>query len=154
MSVTYTTAHGNAGSFTHWVRPGIEPTISWFLVEFVNHRPTMETLDLLFLRNVFLRVPAVVQWDQRHLGSAGMWVWSLTWHSGLRMWYGYRCGLGHNYNSDLILGLGIRLRGDKKRKKKVFLFFLFLHNLLNLSLISKLILFIIVYWRVTLICKQ
>ena len=25
MSATYTTAHGNAWSLTHWVRPGIEP---------------------------------------------------------------------------------------------------------------------------------
>jgi len=30
-SATYTTAHGNAGSLTHWARPGIEPTTSWFL---------------------------------------------------------------------------------------------------------------------------
>ena len=29
-SVTYTTAHGNTGSLTHWARPGIEPT-SWVL---------------------------------------------------------------------------------------------------------------------------
>ena len=29
MSVTYTTAQGNAGSVTHWVRPGIEPATSW-----------------------------------------------------------------------------------------------------------------------------
>jgi len=31
-SATYTTAHGNAGSLTHWARPGIAPTISRFLV--------------------------------------------------------------------------------------------------------------------------
>ena len=31
-SVTYTTAHGNAGSLTHWVRPGFEPESSWILV--------------------------------------------------------------------------------------------------------------------------
>ena len=30
-SATYTTAHGNAGSLTHWGRPGIEPTTSWLL---------------------------------------------------------------------------------------------------------------------------
>ena len=34
MPVTYTTTHGNAGSSTHWARPGIEPTTSWFLVGF------------------------------------------------------------------------------------------------------------------------
>ena len=31
---TYTTAHGNAGSLTHWVRPGIRPSSSWMLVRF------------------------------------------------------------------------------------------------------------------------
>ena len=28
-SVSYTTAHGSAGSLTHWARPGVEPTSSW-----------------------------------------------------------------------------------------------------------------------------
>ena len=31
-SATYTTAHGNTTSLTHWVRPGIEPVSSWILV--------------------------------------------------------------------------------------------------------------------------
>ena len=35
-SVTYTTAHSNAGYLTHWARPGIKPTYSWILVKFVN----------------------------------------------------------------------------------------------------------------------
>ena len=42
-SATYTTAHGNARSLTHWARPGIKPTISWFLVGFVNHWAMMGT---------------------------------------------------------------------------------------------------------------
>ena len=42
-SATYTTAHGNAGSLTHWVRAGTEPATSWFLVGFVNHWATMGT---------------------------------------------------------------------------------------------------------------
>ena len=36
-SATYTTAHGNARSLTHWVRPGMEPATSWFLVGVINH---------------------------------------------------------------------------------------------------------------------
>ena len=36
VSVIYTTAHGNLGSLTHWVRPGIKPTSSWMLVRFIN----------------------------------------------------------------------------------------------------------------------
>ena len=43
-SVTYTTAHGNAGSLIHWARPGIEPaSSSWMLVRFVNHWATTGT---------------------------------------------------------------------------------------------------------------
>ena len=34
------TAHGNAGSLTHWARPGIEPATSWFLAGFVNYWAT------------------------------------------------------------------------------------------------------------------
>ena len=33
---TYTTAHGNAGSLTHWERPGIKPASLWMLGSFVN----------------------------------------------------------------------------------------------------------------------
>ena len=42
-SLTYTTAHGNARSLTRWVRPGIKPATSLFLVGFVNHWATTET---------------------------------------------------------------------------------------------------------------
>ena len=41
-SATYTTAHINAESLTHWARPGMEPGPSWFLVGFVNHCTTRE----------------------------------------------------------------------------------------------------------------
>ena len=41
-SVTYTAAQGNAGSLTHWARPGIEHTTSWFLVGFVSAVPRQE----------------------------------------------------------------------------------------------------------------
>ena len=42
LPVTYTTAHSNARSLTSWVRPGIEPTTSWFLVWFVSTAPWWE----------------------------------------------------------------------------------------------------------------
>ena len=41
-SVTYTTAQGNAGSLTHWVRAGIEPASSWILVGFITTEPRWE----------------------------------------------------------------------------------------------------------------
>ena len=45
-SATYATAHGNAGSLTHWARPGTEPATSWFLVTFINHCATMGTPNM------------------------------------------------------------------------------------------------------------
>ena len=45
-SVTYTSAHGNAGSLIHWVRPGMEPTSSWILVMFVTTEPQWEVLGI------------------------------------------------------------------------------------------------------------
>ena len=41
-SATYTTAHSNARSLTHWATPGIEPEASWFLVRFVSAVPWWE----------------------------------------------------------------------------------------------------------------
>ena len=55
-SSNYTTAHGNTGSLTHWARPGIKPTTSWFLVRFVNHWATMGTPFLCFLYYYFFNV--------------------------------------------------------------------------------------------------
>ena len=34
-SATYTTAHSNARSLTHWARPGIKPSSSWMPVRFI-----------------------------------------------------------------------------------------------------------------------
>ena len=42
-SATYTTAHGNAWSLTHWARPGIKPMFSWILVGMVTCWATMGT---------------------------------------------------------------------------------------------------------------
>ena len=47
VSATYTTAHGNARSLPHWVRPGMEPTSSWILVRLVSAAPQWELLVLL-----------------------------------------------------------------------------------------------------------
>ena len=50
-SATYTTAHGNAGSLTHWERPGIESATLWFSVGFVNHWATTGTPKKTYLKN-------------------------------------------------------------------------------------------------------
>ena len=41
---TYTTAHGNARSLTHWVRRGAEPASSSILVRFLSPEPRRELL--------------------------------------------------------------------------------------------------------------
>jgi len=46
--VTYTTAHSNTRSLTHWARPGIKPTSSWILVGFVTIEPWRELPRMLF----------------------------------------------------------------------------------------------------------
>ena len=47
--MTYTTAHSNTRSLTHWARPGIEPTTSWFLVRFISVVPQWELWEYVFL---------------------------------------------------------------------------------------------------------
>ena len=42
-SGTYTTAHGNAKSLTHWTRPGIEPESLWILVGLITCWATAES---------------------------------------------------------------------------------------------------------------
>ena len=51
ISVTYTTAHGNTRSLTHWARPGIEPTSSWILVRFITAEPQWVLQDIEFISN-------------------------------------------------------------------------------------------------------
>ena len=59
VSVTYTTAHGNAGSLTHWGRPRIEPIPSWLLVGFVFAVPRWEFLFIYLVSYLLFRaVPA------------------------------------------------------------------------------------------------
>ena len=47
-TVSYTTAHNNSRSLTHWTRPWIEPANSWFLVGFVSAVPWWELCEILF----------------------------------------------------------------------------------------------------------
>ena len=54
MSVTYTTAHGNARSLTHWVRPGIQPASSWILVTREPQRELLRWFLLPFISVSFL----------------------------------------------------------------------------------------------------
>ena len=45
--MTYTTAHSNTGSLTHWASPRIELTFSWIPVGFVTTEPQWHLHDLI-----------------------------------------------------------------------------------------------------------
>ena len=49
-SSTYTMAHENTGSLTHWVRPGIKPVSSRVLVRFITTEPQQELFISHYLR--------------------------------------------------------------------------------------------------------
>ena len=70
-SVTYTIAHGNAGSLTHWVRPGIEPASSWILVGFITTEPWGELQEKR------------VYWEKRCLWCSVMTSW---WSQRAQVW--------------------------------------------------------------------
>ena len=44
----YSAVHGNTGSFSHWVRPRIEPAPSWVLVGFLTYWATVGTPGSVF----------------------------------------------------------------------------------------------------------
>ena len=54
MSETFTTAHSNARSLTHWARSGIEPTSSQFLVGLVSTVPQWILPLFLFFTSCFI----------------------------------------------------------------------------------------------------
>ena len=52
-SATYTTAHCNTRSLSHWAKPGIKPATSWFLVGFTNCWATTGTPFFPLLETIF-----------------------------------------------------------------------------------------------------
>ena len=67
-SATYTTAHNNAGSPTHWGRPGIKLASSWIIVSFsflLRHEGNSEKLKLLLERITGVeRSTTLPQWEK------------------------------------------------------------------------------------------
>ena len=56
-SATYTTAHSNARSLTHWARPGIKPAFSWLLVRFISTEQRRELQHSLWYKLVHKALP-------------------------------------------------------------------------------------------------
>ena len=75
-SATYTTAHGNAGSLTHWVRPGIKPKSSWILVRFATAEPWWELpCTLMFTAALFTIAKT---WTQPKYPLKNEWIKKLS----------------------------------------------------------------------------
>ena len=62
MGATYTAAHSNARSLTHWARPGTEPTSSWILVRFVKYWATMGTPPQCTLKSTRIHGHFYILW--------------------------------------------------------------------------------------------
>ena len=60
--------HSHIGSWTQWTRPGIEPTSSWILAEFVTAELQQELLGFYFFKH-WEFLPRVLD-----LGVGGRWV--------------------------------------------------------------------------------
>ena len=54
MSSAYTTAHGDAGSLTHWSRPAFKPMSSWIVVRLVSTEPQWEVRHWHFFEDYLL----------------------------------------------------------------------------------------------------
>ena len=52
-------SHSNARSLTHWAKPGIEPTSSWILVEFVTAEPQEGLRQVWFFRSNILKLDSL-----------------------------------------------------------------------------------------------
>ena len=81
-SVTYTAAHSNTRSLTHWAGPGIKPTSSWIPVWFVTAEPWWppKTVKFLSLKCGFWN-SLLVQWVKDLVLSLQ--------HLGLLLWHGF-----------------------------------------------------------------
>ena len=65
----YTTTHSNTGSLTHWARPGIEPTTSWFPVGFVSHWAMTGTPGKLLMASFEVPDTAVPEGSSAYFGA-------------------------------------------------------------------------------------
>ena len=75
-SATYTTAHSNTISLTHWAGPGIEPTSSWMLVRFVSaepHRNSQNSFLISFLQIMLLHSSTIS--SLFHETNLGLSIW-------------------------------------------------------------------------------
>ena len=98
LHATYTTAHSNIGSSTHWSRPGIEPASSWIPVRFINHWATLGNPLLEFW--LALCPVCNLLWENWHLyiaDSSNPWIQYICFiYLGLHWFFATRfCSFQH-----------------------------------------------------------
>ena len=98
-SATYTTAHGNAGSFTHGVRPAITPVSSWLLGRVLTTEPQRAPLIAMNFppRHMHIfsfligRASFQKHWLEFPLGLSGVMIQSCLWRHPLDL---HPCAVG------------------------------------------------------------
>ena len=99
VSATYTTAHGNAGSFTHGVRPAITPVSSWLLGRVLTTEPQRAPLIAMNFppRHMHIfsfligRASFQKHWLEFPLGLSGVMIQSCLWRHPLDL---HPCAVG------------------------------------------------------------
>ena len=77
-SATYTTGHSNAGSVTHWTRPGITPASSWIPVRFVSAEPWRALQVKIIFKHVEFQTNIPVEMAKEHS--------NLSPETGIKFW--------------------------------------------------------------------
>ena len=131
-SATYTAAHSNVRSLTHWTRPGIEFTSSRILVSFMplSHNGNSQHVRILrktamfhiCLRKITEKRPIKDKnkWKQRFWIRNGQECEFPLWHNRLKIWLKCLQSLRRQFSEDSIpaLGTSICSRCGQKREKE------------------------------------
>ena len=102
-SANSTTVHGNVGSLTQWVKPGIEPASSWMLVRFLTRWATKGTPwysnsdEVVKRKAQGLGDRVLTSWGPYRHWSLSWAIWSKGWKLAVQSWQGSRAHLLRAY---------------------------------------------------------
>ena len=111
VSMTYTRAHSNAGSLTHWVRPGVELASSWLVLSWVCYHWTTQELLLtsILLMGKFFSYPLLTQKTSGPLAFEKIYPFLAFWYWGGECRAKRTCARAHTHTPQ---------RRTKKKKEK------------------------------------
>ena len=82
-SVTYTTAHSNTESLTHWARPGIEPASSWLLARFIPLSHDRNSQKIYFKNK--LNNSLILNYEKK-IASISLEMYHSLWSNAFILW--------------------------------------------------------------------